>query len=554
MKRIIISLPVIGIMLFISLVSCNKDILAKSSVSPNTKGVKTKTNAFTAMSFLKVSGKVLKNNSGTGSVVNLRGTNLGSWLSQEAWIGPLGTGALNRLGWTATASSTMTGTTTNAVFDNDLTTRWSTGTAQAPGQWLKIDMGGQRVFDQVGFDAGSFPNDYARQYEVLISADGVNWTNVGAGSGSKFFSVSFNAMLARYVLIYQQGTATNAFWSVTEFNAYMNDDSSLRSTLVTRFGQAGADNLLDTFQNVWIQASDLDHIKDMGMNMVRVPVYWKEVMDDNGNIKSGAFTQLDWLVTQCTSRNIYVIIDLHGAPGGLDGYITSGEAVNNNLWTVPQYQTMTVNIWKAIAAHYNGNATIAAYDLLNEPVSTSGGTSVKDLYNIIYTAVRSVDADHIVCMQAFYNFDTLGSPAVNGWTNVIYQAHYYDTNTTNYSEQSGFINNALADLDSHRQMWNVPVYAGEYNFWLFYDLWAKWMSGLNSHNMSWSNWTYKNMTTGNSWGFYQGNTNPTPDMNNDSATTITSKWSKFATSYFTPNNTLIDTIKKYTRVAAAPVD
>ena len=62
------------------------------------------------------------------------------------------------------------------------------------------------------------------------------------------------------------------------------------------------------------------------------------------------------------------------------------------------------------------------------------------------------------------------------------------------------------------------------------------------------------MTTGNNWGFYQGNTNPVPDMNNDASATITSKWSKFATSFFTVNQPLVDTVKKYTTVAAAPLD
>ncbi|MGB8450923.1 MAG: discoidin domain-containing protein [Anaerocolumna sp.] len=40
--------------------------------------------------FLKTSGTLIKDNNGTGSVVNLRGTNLGGWLLQESWMSPLG--------------------------------------------------------------------------------------------------------------------------------------------------------------------------------------------------------------------------------------------------------------------------------------------------------------------------------------------------------------------------------------------------------------------------------------------------------------------------------
>lgn len=40
--------------------------------------------------FLKANGTVLRNNYGTGNIVNLRGTNLGGWLLQEGWMSPLG--------------------------------------------------------------------------------------------------------------------------------------------------------------------------------------------------------------------------------------------------------------------------------------------------------------------------------------------------------------------------------------------------------------------------------------------------------------------------------
>jgi len=193
------------------------------------------------------------------------------------------------------------------------------------------------------------------------------------------------------------------------------------------------------------------------------------------------------------------------------------------------------------------------YDLLNEPVSSGlpGALATKQMYDMLYKAVKPIDPDHVIGMGAFYNFDFLGSPESNGWTNVIYQGHYYNTDFDNWGSQSGFIDWALGDLDSHRKMWNVPVYAGEYNFWNHLDLWKKFMGGLNNNNISWSNWTYKNMTTGKNWGFYQGNTNAIPDMNHDDYETIKSKWSKFSTSNFSTNTNLINTVKEYT--GAKPV-
>jgi endoglucanase len=93
-------------------------------------------------------------------------------------------------------------------------------------------------------------------------------------------------------------------------------------------------------------------------------------------------------------------------------------------------------------------------------------------------------------------------------------------------------------------LYNVPVYAGEFAFAQL-DLIDKWLAGLNGLNASWSNWSYK-VTSGGNWGYYNNNTNPVPDIYNDSAATITSKWSKFATSFFQANTGFINVIMKYT--------
>ena len=50
---------------------------------------------------------------------------------------------------------------------------------------------------------------------------------------------------------------------------------------------------------------------------MRVPILYKDLTDDNGVLKLDAFRRLDWLVKECSKRGIYVILDLHGAYGGL---------------------------------------------------------------------------------------------------------------------------------------------------------------------------------------------------------------------------------------------
>ncbi|MBJ6362661.1 cellulase family glycosylhydrolase [Paenibacillus sp. GCM10012307] len=338
------------------------------------------------------------------------------------------------------------------------------------------------------------------------------------------------------------------------------DEYTLRRTLVSRFGEAGAQNLLNSYQDIWIQASDLDNIKNMGMNAVRVPIYWEDFMDLSGNMKpdSVSFRKLDWLIEQSGNRNIYVILDMHGTPGAHCPWHSCGRENSNQLWTNSTYQNWTIQIWERIATRYNGNPTVAAYDLLNEPLVTNGAgenaaqvRQKMDFYDRLYKAVRAKDPDHIIMIAAFFEWFAALPPSTYGWTNVVYQTHHYNfADWFNWNLTNSEIERWLRNITTYQRNWNVPVYAGEFSF-DHNDLYEKWLSGLNALNVSWTNWTYK-VKGGGNWGYYNNNNNPSPNLNTDSASTIISKWNQFVTSNFNTNTSLINLVKKYTQQAPTP--
>ena len=170
-----------------------------------------------ASDFLKASGSVLKNSSGAGTTVNLRGTNLGGWLTQEDWMSPLGEYAVDRTGWTASASS---GVSAPSAIDGGDTTRWTTGLAQAGTEWLQMDLGTPTLFNRLSVNSTDFAGDFPRQYEVSVSTNGMTWMSVArATNTADVVTARFPAQVARYVRIAQMGTATN-WWSVGEFNLF----------------------------------------------------------------------------------------------------------------------------------------------------------------------------------------------------------------------------------------------------------------------------------------------------------------------------------------------
>ncbi len=515
----------------------------------------------TSADFLKTSGTVIRNNGGSGGIVDLHGTNLGGWLMQEDWLSPLGGGRLSREGWTAQASH---GTNPGAAIDGNLNTAWTTGIPQADGQWFKLDLGALQYFDTISFDADSTGNTPAGHL-VQISPDGIGWSNMPQGTqDGQTITVKCGAQAARYILIYESKSKSNP-WSIAELNLSMGDDYTMRKAIYDRFGQAQGDELIHGYQNAWIQESDLDNISNMGMNYVRVPISWLELMDLNGNWKASAFTQLDWLVENCEERGIYVVLDLHASPGGASPWASSGQTGPNpnRLWTSTWNQDTTVAIWQGLANHYKNNPVIAGYELVNEPVLGFPETQEQmnqknEFLNRLYTAVRAIDPDHIIFFGALGSFDAITGPSTYGWTNVVYTAHPYAMEQPeSWDAQNDLIDTKIEEAIHIQNSWNVPVNFGEYNFYFFHDLWEKWMSKMNENHISWANWTYKvrgNMqeSGGGNFGFYNTDLNPVPDVNKDDAGTIAYKWSKFSTNYFTPNTEFINVVSHYTDGSIAP--
>jgi endoglucanase len=102
-------------------------------------------------------------------------------------------------------------------------------------------------------------------------------------------------------------------------------------------------------------------IKEYGATLVRLPVHpvpWRMRTPEK-------FLQLlDQAVEWCTELGMYVIIDWHSI-GNLE----------MELFQSPEYVTTrkeTYEFWRVIALHFQGNNTVAFYELFNEPTVFHG--------------------------------------------------------------------------------------------------------------------------------------------------------------------------------------
>lgn len=318
-------------------------------------------------------------------------------------------------------------------------------------------------------------------------------------------------------------------------------------TFTERFGEQTAMELVNLYQNNWWTVKDFDLVKAEGINLLRLPVTYFEMLNADGTLKATAFERLDWFIKEAKKRDIYVMIDMHGAVGSQNGKDHSGDttiADIGNFYGNEKNIQMTIELWKAIAKRYKDEPMVSGYDLLNEPSAT--GPVQFEVYDRIYKAIRAIDDNHIIYLQAIWNPDDLPNPSLYGWENVVYQYHFYNwTNLNDLATQEAFIKDKITQVNQANH--GVPVMVGEFTFFANTDSWEKGLALFESQGWSWTTWTFKvsDAGEGSSWGLYTGLSDPV-FVAKDSVNTVKEKWSKLATDqYFTRNAKYADVIKPF---------
>jgi glucosylceramidase len=108
------------------------------------------------------------------------------------------------------------------LVDDEASTRWASGTAQVPGQFVQVDLGAQKALSRVVLDAGTSAGDYPRGYALHLSDDGVTWGEpvaTGSGSGQLTTIALPQQRRARYLRVVSTASAPN-WWSVADLRVY----------------------------------------------------------------------------------------------------------------------------------------------------------------------------------------------------------------------------------------------------------------------------------------------------------------------------------------------
>jgi endoglucanase len=267
------------------------------------------------------------------------------------------------------------------------------------------------------------------------------------------------------------------------------------------------------FYEAWLKnhctKADVDSMKAWGFNSIRLPMHYnlytlsseEEPVKDKQTWLQKGFDMTDSLLSWCKSNEMYLILDLHAAPGGqgTDFAISDRDTTKASLWQSVDNQQKTIQLWRKLAERYAAEKWIGGYDLINETnwgfqnsndkngcAETANGLLRKLLMEIT-TAIRQVDSHHIIFIE--------GNCWANNYKgifplwdkNIVISFHKYWNENTQASIQQ------FIDI---REEQNAPIWMGESgensNVWF-----RSAIELLEKNKIGWTWWPLKKMGINN---------------------------------------------------------
>jgi hypothetical protein len=267
------------------------------------------------------------------------------------------------------------------------------------------------------------------------------------------------------------------------------------------------------FYNDWLNdhttRADIDSLAAWGFNSIRLPMHYRlftlsaeaePIAGQNTWLPKG-FEMTDSLLAWCRANHMYLILDLHAAPGGQgnDLNISDRDPSKPSLWDSEANRQKMIALWRKLAARYAGDPSIGGYDIINEPnwgfedptdirgTREKTNKPLRTLMMQITAAIREVDPVHIIIIEG-NGFGNNYNGIFPLWdNNMVLSFHKYG----NFNTQS-----SIQTFLDWQDKYDVPLWLGESgensNTW-FTDA----IQLVESHNIGWCWWQLKKMGINN---------------------------------------------------------
>ena len=271
----------------------------------------------------------------------------------------------------------------------------------------------------------------------------------------------------------------------------------------------GADRR-DSFYAAWLanhtRRADVEALAGWGFNLIRLPMHYKlftppigeEPVAGENTWRDTGFTLTDSLLAWCRDNGMYLILDLHAAPGGQgeNADINDYDPTKPALWESEANREKTIALWRRLAERYADEPAIAGYDIINEPnwgfqhhaddpngCSETENLPLWELQRDITAAIRTVDTNHLVIIEGnCWGNNYRGLPEL--WDdNLVVSFHKY----WNPNDQA-----SIQHMLNLREERNVPIWLGETGE--NSDTWfTDAISLFEKNGMGWAWWPLKKL-------------------------------------------------------------
>jgi endoglucanase len=244
------------------------------------------------------------------------------------------------------------------------------------------------------------------------------------------------------------------------------------------------------FQEQFVTEADIQRIAASGFDHVRLPINSRLIQTESGEPIEAGLRLVDRLIEWCRGSRLWVLLDLHGAPGGQTGTnIDDSPNGKPELFMDARYRANTVKLWRNLAERYADETVVLGYDLLNEPLPNEWqhryADELVELYRELTTAIRAVDPNHLIVYEGMHwatNWDIF----TEVWdANSMLQFHKYWSSPDTAS---------IARFLEARDRLQLPIYMGEggentlewlYTAFRLYE----------THRIGWNFWPWKKIDT-----------------------------------------------------------
>ena len=285
-------------------------------------------------------------------------------------------------------------------------------------------------------------------------------------------------------------------------DAFAGPQHKIKEKIKQLIGEAKTEAFYDAYRANGITKRDIDSLKSWGFNSIRLPMHYdlytlpiqeEPIAGQNTWLEEG-FQMTDDLLSWCAQNQMYLILDLHAAPGGQgkDANISDYDATKPSLWESEANRQKTIALWTKLANRYKNNTWIGGYDLINEPNWNFTGTNqngcdegsnvpLRALQLAITQAIRTVDTNHMIIIEGNCWGNNYNGMFPLWDNNMMLSFHKY----WNYNDTA-----SIQGMLNYRTQYNVPIWMGEggenSNVW-FKDA----ISLLESNNIGWAFWPMK---------------------------------------------------------------